>query len=248
MYHFFSSPENIDGEKVRITGPNVNHIKNVLRMKPGDELLVSDGAGTDYTCAVECMDDDEIVCRITGEGESLSEPSVRFYLFQGLPKADKFEHIIQKSVELGVYEIIPVKTARSIVKYDDKKAKAKNERWGKISESAAKQSRRGIVPQVKDICTFDEAVRFVSDEKNGISMGIIPYENFKDMNATREILKEIRPGMSVAIFVGPEGGFEEQEVMKANEAGIRSISLGNRILRTETAPLMLLSVLTFALE
>ena len=248
MYHFFSSPENIDGEKVRITGSNVNHIKNVLRMKPGDELLVSDGAGTDYTCALESMNDEEIICAVTGKGESLSEPTVKFYLFQGLPKADKFEHIIQKSVELGVYEIIPVKTARSIVKYDDKKAGAKKERWGKISESAAKQSRRGIVPQVKDICTFDEAVRFVSDEKNGISMGIIPYENFKDMNATREILSEIRPGMSVAIFVGPEGGFEEQEVMKANAAGIRSISLGNRILRTETAPLMLLSILTFALE
>ena len=248
MYHFFSSPENIDGKQVRITGPDVNHIKNVLRMKTGEELLVSDGAGTDYTCAVSVISDDEILCDITGEGTSLTEPSVKFYLFQGLPKADKFEHIIQKSVELGVYEIIPVQTARSIVKYDDKKARAKNERWQKISESAAKQSRRGIVPRVRDICTFDEAVRYVSDEANGISMSIIPYENFKDMNATREILSGIRPGMSVAIFVGPEGGFEEEEAALANAAGIRSISLGNRILRTETAPLMLLSVLTFALE
>lgn len=248
MYHFFTSPENIDGSHVRIEGADVNHIKNVLRMKTGESLFISDGTGTDYTCDISSMSDSEIICDITGTEESLSEPSVRFYLFQGLPKADKFEHIIQKSVELGVHEIIPVQTARSIVKYDEKKARTKNERWQKIAESASKQSRRGIVPRVRDICTFDEAVKFVADESNGIDMSIIPYENFKDMNLTRQILGKIRPGMSVGIFIGPEGGLEEKEVQKANEAGIESISLGNRILRTETAPLMLLSVLTFALE
>ena len=244
MYHFFTSPENIGGGQVQITGPDVNHIRNVLRMKAGEELLVSDGSGTDYTCRIAEITDSSVVCEVVGEGASLSECPVRFCLFQGLPKADKFEHIIQKAVELGVYEIIPVQTARSIVKYDDRKAAAKRERWQKISESAAKQSRRGIVPEVREIMTFKEAVA----EAAGLDMNIIPYENFKDMKSTREILAEIRPGMSVGIFVGPEGGFEEKEVAMANEAGIRSISLGNRILRTETAPLMLLSVLTFALE
>ena len=251
MYHFFTTPENISKDTVTITGTDVNHIKNVLRMKVGEDVLISDGTGIDHTCKIAAISDDEIICEITGSGESLSEPSVRFYLFQGLPKSDKFEHIIQKSVELGVYEIIPVQTGRSIVKYDDKKAKNKVERWQKIAESAAKQSRRGIIPEVKNVMTFKEALKYAAggfDGNNTEFMNIIPYENFKDMKATREILSEIKPGMSVGIFIGPEGGLEEKEVEMAGELGVRSISLGNRILRTETAPLMLLSYLTFVLE
>ena len=244
MYHFFTTPNCIDESYVTITGGDVNHIRNVLRMKVGDELLVSDGEGCDYTCEISDITDDEIRCAIKGSGQSLSEPSVRFYLFQGLPKSDKLEHIIQKGVELGVYEIIPVQTARSIVRYDDKKARSKVERWQKIAESAAKQSRRGIIPEVKPVMSFKEALKAARD----LDMCVIPYENFKDMKTTREILAEIKPGMSVGIFIGPEGGLEEAEVAMANEQGIRSISLGNRILRTETAPLMLLSVLTFALN
>ncbi len=263
MYHFFTDPGNIElytkpdsaadapSGIVRIEGGDVNHIRNVLRMKVGDELLISDGQGMDYVCEISSFegsaDDGLVVLNITGAGTSLTEPSVRFYLFQGLPKSDKFEHIIQKSVELGVYEIIPVQTSRSIVRYDDKKARSKKERWQKIAESAAKQSRRGIIPEVKDIMTFSEALKYaVADDEQRLN--IIPYENFKDMKATREILSEIQPGMSVGIFIGPEGGFDEKEIETANAAGVRCISLGNRILRTETAPLMLLSVLTFALD
>jgi len=247
MYHFFTSPENIDPGKgtAKIAGRDVNHILNVLRMKAGEQILVSDGEGTDYTCELLGKTEEEsISLRIISAGGSLSEPSVRFYLFQGLPKADKFEHIIQKSVELGVYEIIPVLTKRSIVKYDDKKARAKTERWQKIAESAAKQSRRGIVPQVSEIISFDKALKAAQD----MDLILIPYENFKDMEATRTVLSGIRPGMTVGIFIGPEGGFDEAEVKLANEKGAECISLGSRILRTETAPLMLLSVLTFALE
>ena len=260
MYHFFVSPDMVDEVlgTVTITGSDVNHIRNVLRMKSGDELLLSDGQGHDYHCVIaedstssesrRAGADAEVVCDIVSGASSLAEPSVKFYLFQGLPKADKFEHIIQKAVELGAFEIIPVKTARSIVKYDDKKARAKTERWQKIAESAAKQSRRGIIPVVREIMSFKEAVAFASEGEERLSMNIIPYENFKDMKATRDILQGIGPGMSVGIFVGPEGGFEEEEVSLANAAGIQCISLGNRILRTETAPLMLLSVLTFRLE
>lgn len=245
MYHFFTSQDNITGDKVYITGRDVNHIKNVLRMKPGEELLVSDGAGADYACSIESLEDDRIVCAVTGKEAALSEPSVKFFLFQGLPKADKFEHIIQKSVELGVYEIIPVQTSRSIVKYDDKKAGAKKERWQKIAESAAKQSRRGIIPEVKDVMSFKQALEYAGSMEAGLDLLLIPYENFKDMHTTKEVVLGIKPESRVGIFIGPEGGFDEKEVKAACDAGARQISLGSRILRTETAPLMLLSVLMF---
>lgn len=248
MKHFFTKPENIivkEGKSfVSITGSDVNHIKNVLRMKESDELLISDGLGNDYACQISSITDDEIFCEVVSKEYSYSELQSKIYLFQGLPKSDKFEHIIQKSVELGVYEIIPVALSRCVVKYDDKKSKSKVERWQKISESAAKQSRRAIIPNVHDVVTLDEALRIAKD----IDVKLIPYENFKDLKGTKEIINNIKPGNSIAIIVGPEGGLAEEEVKKANEAGFKNISLGSRILRTETAPLMLLSVLMFNLE
>ena len=246
MYHFFVRPENIIGEQILIDGTDVNHIRHVLRMKPGEELLLSDGEGHDYTCTIETLENDAVRCRILAREASGTEPSVKVYLFQGLPKADKLEHIIQKSVELGVYRIIPVETARSIVKYDPKKLKSKLERWQKISESAAKQSRRGIIPEVEQVMTWKAALQYAAD----LDMILIPYENYKDMAKTREVIQRIAPGMSVGIFIGPEGGFEQSEVDQACAVSSNAfpISLGSRILRTETAPLMLLSVLLFNLE
>ncbi len=248
MKHFFTCPENIiekDGKTFAlIEGSDVNHAKNVLRMKEADELLVSDGSGNDYICKVTSISDDDIMCEVVTKKASSAELESKIYLFQGLPKADKFEHIIQKSVELGVYEIIPVALSRSVVKYDDKKSKSKIERWQKIAESAAKQSQRGIIPNVCDVVSLDNALLMAKD----IDVKLIPYENFTDIKSTKEILNNIKPGNSIAIIVGPEGGLSEEEVRKANEAGFQSISLGSRILRTETAPLMLLSVLSFNLE
>ncbi|MBR5930852.1 MAG: 16S rRNA (uracil(1498)-N(3))-methyltransferase [Lachnospiraceae bacterium] len=244
MYHFFVEPEQITGQEVIITGSDVNHIRNVLRMKAGEEVLVSDGEGLDRHCRITEITPDEIRCEVLDTEAARSESPVKFYLFQGLPKSDKFEQIIQKSVELGVYEIIPVETARSVVRYDDKKQKNKRERWQKIAESAAKQSNRGIIPEVKEVLRFDAALDYAAD----LDLILIPYENYKDMKATREVIGTIRPGMRVGIFIGPEGGFETDEVDRAMKAKAVPISLGNRILRTETAPLMLLSVLTFALE
>ena len=244
MYHFFVTPDNVADGKIYIEGTDVNHIRNVLRMRPGDELCVNDGAGTEYICEIENISEGEIVCKIIGTGGTNSEPPVKYYLFQGLPKADKFEFIIQKSVELGAYEIIPVKTARSIVKYDEKKAKAKLERWRKISEAAAKQSRRGVIPEVKAIMSFKEAIEYAK----ALDINLIPYENFKSMDATRAVYEKISPGIKVGIFIGPEGGFEQSEVALACEAGAHQISLGSRILRTETAALSLLSVLNYILE
>lgn len=250
MNHFFVKPENILTDSIIIDGTDVNHIKNVLRMKEGEQMLISDGAGTDYTCSISSIMENEIHCSIETREAAGTEPPVKFYLFQGMPKADKLEHIIQKSVELGVHKIIPVETARCVVKYDPKKRKSKLERWQKIAESAAKQSRRGIIPQVEDIMTLKNALKYAS----GLDLVLIPYENYKDMKVTKEIISAIKPGMSVGIFVGPEGGFEQSEVelacMASPEGGAnaRQISLGSRILRTETAPLMLLSVLMFNME
>lgn len=244
MNHFFTEPGNIADGRIFIDGSDVNHIKNVLRMKPDEELLISDGTGKDYLCRISDISDHEIICSIISEEVCRSEPTVRFYLFQGLPKADKMEMIIQKSVELGVYSIIPVETARSVVKYDDKKKKNRVERWQKISEGAAKQSGRGIIPEVGEITSFKNALKAAA----GLDMILIPYENFKDMKATREAIGRIKPGMSVGIFIGPEGGFAGEEVDSAVSAGAERICLGSRILRTETAPLMLLSVLMFSLE
>ncbi|MBQ9814859.1 MAG: 16S rRNA (uracil(1498)-N(3))-methyltransferase [Lachnospiraceae bacterium] len=245
MYHFFIDPGNISGEKVYIEGGDVNHIKNVLRMQTGEQIMVSDGEGSDYLCEIESMTEQEVVCNILSKEVSSSECSVKFYLFQGLPKSDKLEHVIQKSVELGVYEIIPTNMSRCIVKYDDKKLKNKLSRWQGIAESAAKQSHRGVIPEVKPVMNYSEALKYAKEK---CDMILVPYENHKGMKETKEILAEIKPGMSVAIFIGPEGGFAEKEIEMAEQADARLITLGNRILRTETAPLMLLSVLTFMLE
>lgn len=244
MTHFFAPSENFRKDKVIIEGSDVNHIRNVLRMKEGDELIISDGEGQQALCTISDISEDSVICDILSVDVEGTEPSVKFYLFQGLPKSDKFELIIQKSVELGVYEIIPTITARSIVKYDEKKKKNKLERWQKIAEGAAKQSGRGIIPEVHDFMSFKQALEYAKS----LDMMLIPYENFKGMAETKAVLSEIRDGMRVGIFIGPEGGFENSEVQAAAESGAEKISLGARILRTETAPLMLLSVLMFQME
>lgn len=244
MHHFFVSPEQIDEQFVTIRGNDVNHIKNVLRMKAGEELLVSNGLDRDYFCQIETITDEEIKAKILQEDFEGTELPTELYLFQGLPKADKMELIIQKAVELGVKEIIPVATKRCVVKLDDKKEASKLKRWQAISESAAKQSRRMIIPEISPVMTFKEAINRAST----FDMGIIPYENFKDMDETRNILKGVGKAMKIGIFIGPEGGFEESEIQYAMDNGIKPISLGKRILRTETAGLAILSVLMFRIE
>lgn len=244
MHHFFVSPEQIDEEYVTIRGNDVNHIKNVLRMKNGEELLVSNGLDRDYYCQIESLNDEEIKARILQEDFAGTELPAELYLFQGLPKADKMELIIQKAVELGVKEIIPVATKRCVVKLDEKKEASKLKRWQAISESAAKQSRRMIIPEIAPVMTFKEAI----NRAKTFDMGIIPYENFKDMDGTRNILSDVGKDMKIGIFIGPEGGFEESEIQYAMDNGVKPISLGKRILRTETAGLAILSVLMFRIE
>ncbi|MBQ2981708.1 MAG: 16S rRNA (uracil(1498)-N(3))-methyltransferase [Lachnospiraceae bacterium] len=244
MHHFFVSPDQIDERYVTITGGDVNHIKNVLRMKIDEELLISNGQDKDYYCKIESISDNEIKALILDEEFEGTELPTELYLFQGLPKSDKMELIIQKAVELGVKEIIPVATKRCVVKLDDKKEASKIKRWQAISESAAKQSRRTIIPEISSVMSFREAINRAKE----FELGIIPYENFKDMTETKEVLNKVQKGIKIGIFIGPEGGFEESEIQYALENGIHPISLGKRILRTETAGLAILSVLMFQLE
>lgn len=245
MYQFFVESHQIYDKTVRIEGQDVNHIKNVLRMKIGEELSVSNGVdGKEYRCGIIAMDEECITCELRFVKEGGVELPSEVYLFQGLPKADKMELIIQKAVELGVHAVVPVATKRCVVKLDDKKAKSKITRWQGISEAAAKQSKRRIVPEVKDVMSFKEALNFVKD----FEVKLIPYELAEDMSKTKEIISALVPGRKIAIFIGPEGGFEEAEVEAAILTGVEPITLGKRILRTETAGFTVLSWVMYQLE
>ena len=246
MQRFFVEPHQIDeaAHQIHIIGTDVNHISNVLRMKQGEEVWISDGGQKEYRCAIEAFSADEVLLHIIYAQEPDYELQSRIYLFQGLPKADKMELIIQKAVELGAYEIIPVETKRCVVKLDGKKAAKKVERWQQIAESAAKQSKRMLIPKIHEVMSFQDALKLAEE----LDIRLIPYELAKGMKETKKILNQIRPGQSVGIFIGPEGGFEENEVSQALEKGAQAITLGRRILRTETAGLAILSVLMFQLE
>ena len=244
MYQFFVEPSQIQGNRIVITGSDVNHIKNVLRMHQGETVLISAGDNLEYTCLVSEMEAEEVIADISYVQEVGMELPSKIYLFQGLPKADKMELIIQKAVELGAYSVVPVSTRRCVVKLDNKKAEKKVSRWQQIAESAAKQSKRMLVPEVHSVMTFKEALVYAKE----LDVLLIPYELAKGMKETKELIRSIEPGKSIGVFIGPEGGFEEQEVADAMEAGAKPITLGHRILRTETAGLAVLSVLMFQLE
>ena len=244
MHHFFVTPEQVREENIIIEGSDVNHIKNVLRMKVGEELEISDGNNKKYLCEIESMSSDEVCAIIKEELNVDTELPSKIYLFQGLPKSDKMELIVQKAVELGVFEIIPVATKRAVVKLDDKKASKKIERWQAIAESGAKQSGRNVIPEVKKVMAFREAVQYAKS----LDILLVPYELAEGMAETKTLISNIKPGQSVGFFIGPEGGFETSEVEYAIENGAKAITLGKRILRTETAGLTTLSILMYHLE
>ncbi len=225
-------------------GPDVNHIKNVLRMKPGDQVMVSDGEDMQYLCALESFTDGLVWFEIVDTWKENRELPSKLYLFQGIPKSDKMELIIQKATELGVHEVVPVVTGRTVVRLDEKKAQKKTARWNAIAESAAKQSGRSRIPQVREVMAFSEALAFAGE----LDVLLIPYEKAEGMESTRQAIEGIRPGQSVGIFIGPEGGFEEAEVEQAMECGAAPVTLGRRILRTETAGFVVLSMLLYHLE
>ena len=247
MLHIFADPCDREGDFLRITGTEYNHIRNVLRLKPGEEISVSIGSdGKEYRYGIEAYEEDAVLCRLRFVKESDVELPVKVYLFQGLPKSDKMDFIVQKAVELGASVIIPVSMARCVKKLDAAKAPGKAARWQTIAQSAASQARRGIVPEVMMPMTMKEAVAFAAENTD---IRLIPYERQEDDGSAKRYLEGIREhGRAVSIFIGPEGGFAPEEIALAKEAGIRPISLGKRILRTETAGLTVLSWLIYILE
>lgn len=244
MPRFFVSRDQIEGESITITGGDVGHISRVLRMSPGEELSVSDGEGTDYYCRITGIDREAVHLEIIGSWPSFSELPVKIFLYQGLPKAGKMDTIIQKAVELGVYKVIPVQTARSVARLDEKKESKKLERWQGISESAAKQAGRAIIPEVSGCLTFAQAVKACAAH----DAVLMPYEKAEGMEEARQMVRSLHTSREIGILIGPEGGFEESEVQLAQSAGARTMSLGHRILRTETAGMTVLSILMFELE
>ena len=241
MHHFFVRPEQISGKEAYIEGPDWNHAANVLRVRPGEQVLLSAGEDWDYLCTVREVDraGQRVLLSVLEENRDTRELPVKISLYQGLPKSDKMELIIQKAVELGATRVIPVETARCVVKLDRKKAESKRSRWQAISESAAKQSGRSVIPEVAMPMPFAAALKEAADS----DIRLIPYENAEGMERTRRILESVVPGQKIAVFIGPEGGFEETEIRQAEEAGFEAVTLGKRILRTETAGFVVLSLL-----
>ncbi|MBO5351993.1 MAG: 16S rRNA (uracil(1498)-N(3))-methyltransferase [Lachnospiraceae bacterium] len=245
MHCFYCEAGNVSEDRIVITGSDVNHIKNVLRMRNGEELMICDGTGMEYTCRIAEFPAGEVLLDILKAEKASTELPVRLKLYQGLPKKDKMELIIQKAVELGAVEVIPVMTKRCIVKLEDEKKEAKKlERWQAIAESAAKQSGRGIIPTVSRVLNYKEAVKQAVEE----GMALIPYELAEGMKSLKEAAAKAPEQLVISVFIGPEGGFEESEVEFAREQGVVPVSLGKRILRTETAGFTTLSILMYEIE
>ncbi len=243
MFNFFANEENRQNSHYIIDGADFNHIKNVLRMEVGDTCLISCNGKSDL-CKIDAFLGDSISFEILEEDYMDTELPVKIYLFQGLPKGDKMEYIIQKTVELGVFGIVPVQMSHCVVKLDDKKAKSKQARWQAICESAAKQSKRNIIPEIHNVCSFNQALEFAKT----LDLILVPYENKDGMTSTVESLEKLKSVKTVGIFIGPEGGFDKAEIEKALKIDSKIISLGKRILRTETAAITAVGMCMLNLE
>ena len=232
MAKFFVDKESVNDDNIIITGSDVSHIKKVLRMREGDSLTISDKAGMDYECEITSIGQDEVVCAILSKKACETEPEVFVTLYQCIPKSGKMDSIIQKAVELGVGRIVPVLSKRCVAKAE------KTERWQKISSEAVKQCKRGVIPEVAPAMTFAEAVKeFCQNE-----VALFPYEEAKD--GAINVQKGVK---TVGIMIGPEGGFDKTEVEMAEKLGAKIVTLGKRILRTETAGSTVLSIVMFNL-
>lgn len=239
MTRFFVDPEEMAGESICLTGENAAHAK-VLRLKTGEEVIVCDGQGEECLCRVETADAGQFVLSVVSRAASETEAGVRVSVYMALPKADKLEHVIQKATELGAYEIVTFPTARCVSRPDEKSLAKKLDRWQKIAASAAEQSGRGRIPKVVVLPSYAEALKRAAKSDKAI----VFYEN-EHATTLRQAL-ERGPYQSVSILSGPEGGFEESEILQAREAGLQVCTLGRRILRCETAPLCGLSAIMYA--
>lgn len=245
MHWFYAGKSQISDGMVHITGADVNHIKNVLRMEPGESVVICDGEGVDYYCSLITVTSEKVTAAIQRTSASENELNSRIYLFQGIPKKDKMEFIIQKAVELGVYRIIPVAMKRCVAKVEEgKKEEQKRKRWNGIAEAAAKQSGRGIIPDVYPVMSFPEAYQY----SQTLGCTLIPYEQAEGIEQSYKSIKEACTKKSIGVFIGPEGGFDDTEITLFTKCGITPVTLGKRILRTETAGMAVLSILMFELE
>lgn len=267
MSRFFVSPADIDGRYIRITDKNdIHHMKKVLRLKSGDQVDVSDGDAWEYRARIEETDEKEVLLLILDKQKFAREPATRITLYQGIPKGSKMEEIIQKSVELGVDSISPVFMERTVV-VDKGNFGKKLSRWQKIADEAVKQCRRGMIPEVRSPIPFSEMSGALSE----YDLVIFPYENEEEMTI-KELLRERLTSVSsnasapsaadmaepngaasngpdrIAIIIGPEGGFSEKEAKALADAGIRGVSLGKTILRTETAGPAAIAMTMYELE
>lgn len=241
MSKFFVDESAIHGDTITITGDDVNHIRKVLRLRTGEIITVCDGKGMDYSAKIEQLESQYVSAKVVSVQESGTEPPIEVVLFQGLPKSDKMDYIIQKTIELGISKIIPVITERTVVKIDNKKdAENKRVRWQRISLEAAKQCNRGIVPVVETPVSFEKALELSKEYE----LCMIPYEKERN-NKLKGLVKAGR--RKIAVFIGPEGGFSQEEIERAEKQDVKPVTLGTRILRTETAGIAVLSILMYEL-
>lgn len=237
MAKFFVEPKQVLETEIQIVGSDVNHIKNVLRLPVGKNITISDRQGHEYECIIKAINVDAIIAQIVNIKNSDTEPTVKTVLFQSLIKGERMDFVLQKSVEIGVTQIVPLMTSRCVVKLEsEKKLQAKIERWQKIAESAAKQSRRGIVPEIMMPMTMQEAVQYAQQQ---LEVSCIPYE-LESAHFIKDFLRPLRCH-SIGVFIGPEGGFTEEEVALATKTDIQAVTLGRRILRSETAGIVTLA-------
>ena len=246
MYRFFVENINDSSGYIDITGDDVNHIRNVLRLQKDETIYISNGNSRDYKCVIEELDNEYVRVRIIDILDSYAELPIEITLFQGVPKGDKMELIVQKAVELGARRVVPVIMDRTISRPDEKKMHKKTERYQKIAESAAKQSRRGMIPEVKDFISFDKAMEMAET----MDVILTPYESADGMSYAAKVINDISTSgvKTLGIFIGPEGGISDREIEILKDKGSRIITLGHRILRTETAGLAILSILMFNIE
>ena len=247
MPKFFVKNNQIENDKIIITGEDVNHIKNVLRLSIDDDLQICDiDTAINYTCGISKIDNDKIECNIFNKIDSEAESNIHINIFQGIPKSDKMELIIQKCVELGVNEITPVEMKRCVAKIEDKAKTKKLERWQKISEVAAKQCGRDRIPKINSVINIKNICNLTSE----YDIVLLAYENEEKNTLKNELLKlksKTNKNLKIAIVIGPEGGIEKEEVELLKENGIKSITLGKRILRTETVAFTMTSIIMYEL-
>ncbi|SFX66319.1 16S rRNA (uracil1498-N3)-methyltransferase [Thermoactinomyces sp. DSM 45891] len=240
MQRYFIDPAQIVDQTIHIIGDDVHHIKTVMRSKPGTTILVADGTGVEYIAEIENYDPDRVCCRVVETRNAHGESHTRVTIAQSMPKGDKFELILQKGTELGASRFLPFHSERTVVKIEQKKVAKKWDRWQKISKEAAEQAHRGQVPTVETPILWKQLLQHIESFSGTVW---IAYE--KGGKPLTEAISETHEDQ-IMVIIGPEGGFSEKEIMEAKQAGAIPLSLGNRILRTETASLMVLSCIFFA--